>query len=121
MSKIGREAVDSYSPEMLIIDTKHSTDVCHITIATGQGKLKRGTVLATKDDGKCYILGTADCTASYILAEDADDTTEKDVVAPAYRSGDFNRGALIVKEGYTMSEADAAALRYGGIYLGNVM
>ncbi len=121
MSKIGREAVGSYSPEMLIIDTKHSTDVCHITIAAGQGKLKRGTVLATKDDDKCYILGTAECTASYILAEDADDATTKDIVAPAYRSGDFNSGALIAKDGYTMNSADITALRNGGIYLGNVM
>lgn len=121
MSKIGRETIGSYNSEMLIIDTKHSVDVCHVMIAAGQGMLKKGTVLATNDDGKCYILGTTECTASYILAEDADDASSKDVIAPAYRSGDFNRGALIVKENYTMTDADVTALRYGGIYLGNVM
>lgn len=106
---------------MLIIGTKHPADVCHVTIAAGQGRLRKGTVLAEGGNGKCVILGTEGCKAAYILAEDADDAEGEDVVAPAYRSGDFNKGALVVKDGYEMTAADAAALRNGGIYLGNVI
>lgn len=117
----GREHVGETTSEMLIIGTRHSADICHVTITAGQGTLKRGTVLASDESGKCAILGTEGYKAAYILAEDSDDTTEADVVAAAYRSGDFNKGALIVKEDYKMTEADIAALRNGGIYLGNVM
>ena len=35
----------------------------------------------------------------------------------AYRTGHFNRNALIVKEGYTMTKADEEELRKGGILL----
>ncbi len=122
MAKVtGREYVGAARPEMLIIGTKHPTDICHVTIAAGQGKLKKGTVLAENGEGECGILGTEGYTASYILAEDADDAAEDSVVAPAYRCGDFNKGALIVKEGYEMTAGDIAALRNGGIYLGNVI
>lgn len=122
MGKVtGREPVGSTSPEMLLIGTKHPADVCHVVIAAGQGRLTKGTVLAEDGSGKCSILGTEGHTAAYILAEDADDASEKDVVAPAYRGGDFNKGALKMKEGYEMSPEDVTALRNGGIYLGNVM
>lgn len=118
---MGREFVGSTDSQMLLIGTVHPADICHVTIAAGQGTLKRGTVLAVNADEKCCILGTENCTASYILAENADDASETDMVAPAYRSGDFNKGALIVKPGYTITEQDIRELRNGGIYLGNVM
>lgn len=121
MGTVGRENIGEWKPEMLLIDTKRAAEVCHVIIAEGQGKLKRGTVLAADTEGKCNILGTDGCTAAYILAKDADDSTESDVVAQAYRSGDFNKGALIVKENYTISNKDITDLRNGGIYLGNIM
>ena len=58
--------------------------------------------------------------AAYILAEDVD-AGEEDVVASAYRSGSFIRNALIVKEGYTLTAEDEAALRNGGIYLSDAV
>lgn len=121
MGTVGREHVGEWQPEMLVIDTKRPAEVVHVTIATGQGAMKRGTVLAADAAGKCSILGTEGSTAAYILAVDSEDATESEVVAQAYRSGDFNKGALLVKEEYTMTEADITALRNGGIYLGNVM
>ena len=122
MAKVtGRENVGETRPEMLVIGTKHPLDVCHVRIAAGQGKLVKGTVLGENDGGECCILGTDGYTAAYILAEDADGAEGENVVAPAYRCGDFNRGALKVKEGYKMTAADVTALRNGGIYLGNVM
>lgn len=118
---LGREFVGSIDSQMLLIGTVHSADICHVTIAAGQGTLKKGTVLAVNSENKCCILGTENCTASFILAEDADAADDMDIVVPAYRSGDFNKGALITKNGYTITEQDIKELRDGGIYLGNVM
>lgn len=68
---------------------------------------------ASGDAQKEYI-------AAYILAQD-EGGTEGDAVASAYKGGDFNKGALKVKEGYEMTPGDIAALRNGGIHLGNIM
>lgn len=130
----GREPVGSTSPEMLFIGTAHPAPVCHVVIASGQGAMKRGTVLVEDIEGKCVILGTEgyaaphtasgdaqkEYIAAYILAQD-EDGTEEDTVAAAYKGGDFNKGALKVKEGYEMTPGDIAALRNGGIHLGNIM
>lgn len=122
MGKVtGRVPIGSTSPTMLVVGTKHPADVCHVTIAEGQGAMVRGTVLAVDAGGECYILGTEGCKAAYILAEDADAAAGGTLVAAAYRCGDFNKGELVVKEGYEMTEEDIMALRYGGIYLGDVI
>lgn len=122
MGKVtGRTAIGAVTPGMLVIGTKHPTDVCHVTIAEGQEPLEKGTVLAVNENGECCILGTEGCKASYILAEDAEAAGEGGMVAAAYRCGDFNKGALKVKAGYEMTDEDIMNLRYGGIYLGNVM
>ena len=98
-----------------LINSAHATNACHVTVAAGQGKLKRGTALAANADGKAVILGTASATASWILAKDVDATAE--AVAVAYREGHFNADALIVKGGYTISEADKAEFRKNNIIL----
>lgn len=58
--------------------------------------------------------------AGYILAEDADARTG-DITAAAYSSGSFIRNALIVKEGYSLTDKDERELRIGGIYLSDAM
>lgn len=122
MGKVtGRTALGSMTPEMLVIGNKHPLDVIHVTVAAGQGPLKRGTVLAEDASGECYILGTEGCTAAYILAEDMSEGEEDETVVTAYRCGDFNKGALKVKEGYKITAEDIRELRYGGIYLGNAV
>jgi len=70
-----------------------------ITIASGQGLLKKGTVLGKITASGEYgayndanVDGTE--TAKLILAEDADDATSAAVKSIAYASGHFNQAAL---------------------------
>lgn len=122
MSTIGREVIGHCSHDMLIADNRHPLDVCHVILAAG-AKHKKGEVLEIAENGKCSILGTSEgktAVAAYILAEDADAETA-DAVAAAYRSGSFVRNALIVKEGYSLSEKDEKDLRNGGIYLSDAI
>ena len=103
-----------------------------VMLPAGAGLLKRGTVLGIAADSTYSVLGNSKevvvgegedaVTTSYmpeancILADDVD-ATEEEAVGVAYRSGHFNRKALIVAKGYTMTIADEEALRKGGIYL----
>lgn len=133
MSTIGREVIGHCSHNMLVADNKHPLDVCQVIIAAG-AKHRKGEVLEIMEDGKCDILGTTDAenkaekpeagtataTAAYILAEDVDAEVE-DTVGVAYRSGSFIRNALIVKEGYSLTDKDETALRNGGIYLSDAV
>jgi hypothetical protein len=145
MRTVGREVIGRLDYDLLIANANHPADVCHVTIAAGAVH-RKGEVLEMLDGGKCDILGTATAAnaaaveegtetegaktegtaaekaavAAYILAEDVD-AGEEDVVASAYRSGSFIRNALIVKEGYTLTAEDEAALRNGGIYLSDAV
>ena len=98
-----------------------------VSIRAGQGLLRRGTVLALSSaDGAFVVLGTeADedeaLTASVVLADDADAGGGGAAPAVAYRSGHFNRPALIVAEGYALSRADEESLRFGGILLSDAL
>ncbi len=145
MRTVGREVIGRLDYDLLIANAKHPTDVCHVTIAEGAAH-RKGEILEILDGGKCDILGTTAAAnaaaaeegaekegtgtegtvtdkaavAAYILAEDVDASGE-DVIASAYRSGSFIRNALLVKEGYTLTAEDEAALRNGGIYLSDAM
>lgn len=99
-----------------LVNSAFKTDVFGVTVASGQGVLKRGTALALNAAGKAVILGTADATANCILAKDVD-ATSADAVAMAYREGHFNTGALIVKSAYTLTAADKEAFRTKNIIL----
>ena len=98
-----------------LVNSAHETNACHVTVAAGQGTLKRGTALAVTADGKAVILGTADATASWILAKDVDATEE--TVAVAFREGHFNADALIVKADYTITATDKDEFRKRNIIL----
>ena len=93
------------------------------TLAAGQGKLVRGTVLAAGTDGKLKQLAAESAGASEvaygILCDDVDATEE--TVAEVYVSGQFNANALVTKEKYQMTAADIKALRDGGIYIEHAM
>lgn len=86
-------------------------------------ELAKGTVLAlSASDDKYIVLGEAGADnevlkANAILAESATTSTSGDVIATAYRKGHFNRNALIVAAGYTITNADRENLRDAGIYL----
>lgn len=139
MSITGREVIGHCGHDMLIADNRHPLDVCHVTLAAGE-KHRKGEVLEESEDGKCHILGTMAAStdskeedtqkegtainkatvASYILAENVD-AQDADTIAIAYNSGSFIRNALIVKEGYSLTEKDERELRIGGIYLSDAM
>lgn len=95
-----------------------------IKIAAGEGVVKRGTLLAAKDDGSYVICGkkvttgegdsaqtTTYSNPGAILVEDVDASGSAAVAAVAYRSGNFNPAEVIVGEGYTLTAADKDALR----------
>lgn len=98
-----------------------STDVRQITqsvtVASGQGVLKRGTVVALSS-GKAKIMASS-LTPHGILCDDVDATAE--AVAEVYVAGAFNKAALIVASGYTLSATDIQTLRNGGIFVENIV
>lgn len=98
-----------------LINSAYELNACHVTVAAGQGALKRGTALAANAEGKAVILGTEGATASWILAKDVDATTE--TVAVAYREGHFNADQLIVKADYTITAKDKDDFRTHNIIL----
>lgn len=146
MNTNGMSQVSTFTPDHLIAGNRHPVDVCHVVIKAGQ-RLERGTVLekdATEPD-KYVILGTMAVTknaaenadegketteqpvesgkeveAEYILAETVD-ASEEDVVAAAYYAGEFAENALIVKEGYQITDEDRRVLRNAGIFLKTIM
>lgn len=138
MSIKGREQIGEFTPDNLIAGNRHPVDVCMVWIQAGQN-LKRGTLLEaaaaadtsgqeeeeteeTQDTRIKYVIrGTAaDAEAEYILADDVD-ATEEDTAATVYRTGEFAENAIIVKDGYTISDADRKVLRNAGIFLTKIM
>lgn len=121
MRTTGREQVGECTTDNLIAGNRHPVDVCSITVKSGQ-KLFRGTVLEEDAAGDAYVIrGTVeDAEAEYILAEDVD-AMDGDATGVVYRSGEFAENALIVKEGYEITEKDRKALRKAGIFLQNIM
>lgn len=114
----------SSTSDNLIAGTTHPIDVKGITVLTGQGVLKRGTVLGIITEsgkGKKVDSGASDGSqsADCILADDID-TTSGDVVTSAYISGEFNRGALIFGGTDTAAKHEAT-LRQNGIFLKDVV
>ena len=119
--------VGSFSVDNLIAKLSPNAETFGVTIrkeASEAITLVRGTVLAksngTAGDGKLVILGTAavsnETLVPYaILADDVEVGTDADAVAVAYRCGNFNRGAIVVKSGYTMTGADEDELRKNDI------
>ena len=82
------------------------------------GAYARGTVMSRESDGTYEVLGNGSGTASVILA---DPTLSDDSSAVAYRSGHFNRNALIVKGGYELTAEDENNLRNAGIFLSDAL
>jgi hypothetical protein len=101
-----REGMGSYSvlatntPDKLIAGPEIPILVEGVTIKTGQGILARGSVIGIETaTGKGILCDSAAVDGSevarYILAEEEIDTSSGDVVATCYKSGIFNRQALI--------------------------
>ncbi len=102
------EQIGEYVPDSLIAGNKKGTIARGISLAPGQGVLKRGTLLTRNDSDQGEMLGLAeggDATTvvpSGILTDDVDTGTDADgdaVIAEEYITGVFNPDAIIVKEG----------------------
>ncbi|NNJ30096.1 head decoration protein [Lacrimispora defluvii] len=120
------QKIGTCTADNLFIDGKFPVDAVSVTITSGEGTLARGTVVSMSDKTKkCVILGTTAGTGEtltpYGIICDDVDATSADAVAMVYRSGHFNREALIADDDYTITEADEAKLRNGGIYLDSAM
>lgn len=114
MNKAGEIGQDN-----LIAGALPRAEFTGIKIAAGQGQLLRGTVLAATDAG-CVVLSAATTgKAAYILTDDVDARSE--VGTTGYRAGNFNTKALIVAEGYELTEADRDSLRKYRIVLNDNM
>lgn len=120
------QIIGTCTADNLFISGKFPADAVSVTIKSGEGVLARGTVVAmSATEKKCVILGTTagegDTLTPYGIICDEVDATSADAVATVYRTGHFNREALIVDDDYNITEADEAALRNGGIYLDSAM
>ena len=99
-----------------------------VIVASGQGILKRGTLLAKNSENKMIVLGSdaeeqeveVKAVADCVLTDEVD-ATSADADAIAYIQGDFNINELIVAEGYTISQADKDTLRTKNILIGRTL
>lgn len=115
VKKVGETGQDN-----LIAGIYPPAEVTGIRVAAGQGKLVRGTVLAPTDGGCVALSAETTGKAAYILTDDVD-ATEAAVSAAGYRAGNFNTAALVLAEGYELTEADRDALRKYRIVLNDNM
>lgn len=113
------ETIGSVGFDNLFNGLTPGAEVFHVQLAAGQGVLKRGTLLA-KADGGMVMINTANTgKANAVLAETVD--TAETETGIAYRTGHINANALIVAEGYEITDADKEALRVAGILLSDAV
>lgn len=102
-------------------------EVYSVELASGQGVLKRGSVLAI--DVITNPMRVIDDSASLsefpraVLAEtlDTGTTTGSKVKAIAYRTGHFNANSLITANGYELTAKDKEKLRELGILISDAV
>lgn len=108
--------------DQLIYDSSIDLEVEVVTVVSGAGALKRGSVLGLiTASGKANLAdkaatgGTAGLElAKYVLAEDVD-ATSGDVNTVAYSAGKFNVNSLIFKAANAIAD-HKDSLRAYGIY-----
>ncbi|MCD8199814.1 MAG: hypothetical protein LUD25_02500, partial [Coriobacteriaceae bacterium] len=74
----------------------------------------------TGDEGGNSGSGSSSATPYCILTDNETVGTE-DTVVPVYVMGCFNPAALIMEDGYELSQDDIDALRMRGIYLSDIL
>ena len=114
------ENLGSVGFDNLIHGAYPPAEVFHASVASGQGVLERGTLLAIGTGGLVKISSSTTGKANAVLAEPVD-TTGGATVAVVYRTGHFNANALIVADGYEITDADKEALRSVGILLSDAV
>ena len=121
MSKALNESLGTVGYDKLFVENIPEADVVTVKL-TAAGVVKRGTVLSGTPGGADFAALAAAASAEkalYVLAEDCD--TAADAVGIAYRTGHFNRGALIVADSYALTAADEEVLRKSGILLADAI
>lgn len=117
--------VGSMEYDGLIVDNTPVADVVSVSLASGNGEIKRGTVVSGTPGADFSPIAANATTAQslYIIADDVDTGAESGaaVNSTAYRTGHFNRNALIVGTGYTLTDSDEELLRKGGILLSDAL
>lgn len=112
--------LETYAPDNLIADNNQPIHKGTVTVASGEGELKRGSVLSKNSSGKYVITASTLRVGGYlpevVLADDVD-ATSADAVADVYTSGDVKESALIVDKNHTLDADDIADLKKNGIYV----
>lgn len=125
-------------PDNLIMDISRTMDATLISMTSPQKVLKRGTLLGITPDYDYVVYGGADSQASssaddstpqaalqassvtpcYIVSDtiDLSEETQK-VEIGVYTAGEFRKSAVIVAEGYELTDGDLQELRKLGIIL----
>lgn len=117
MAKLN-ETIASTNYDNLFIDSNPPADVVAVKLAAGT--FKRGAVITGTAGGNLATLNAAisNENATYVLCDDV--VAEAGEVSFAYRTGHFNKGALVT-EGYEITPADVEALRRAGILVSEAM
>ena len=121
MSKAMNESLGTFGYDNLFVENIPEADVVTVRL-TASGVVKRGTVLSGTPGGTDFAPLSAAASvdkALYVLAEDCD--TAADAVGIAYRTGHFNRNALIVGGSYALTAVDEEILRKSGILLADAL
>ena len=119
--------ISSCTVDNLIAKLSPAAEAFGITIrkeGSAETTYKRGTILGTT--AQAAVTGDSPVAAEVltpycVLADDVTVGKTADAVAVAYRCGNFNRSAVIVKSGHTLSADDEDALRHYNIILTDVM
>lgn len=124
MSQLLNSTAYDVKPDSLIQDSKHPIDVTTVSVDTGVGVLRRGTVLSLTSENKYVVMGTTlgsgvTAKANCVVCDDVDTTasTGGTTAVPVYISGSLNKNALTVEEGYTLTQTDIEDLRNAGIFI----
>lgn len=119
--KLQNQEAYAVSYDKLISSGRHPIDVTVIDVESGQGILKRGTVLShvvTEAFDGYRVLGTDKTDAKFIVTDDTDTTSDDSTVqVTVYKSGEFNADALIADENYEIPASVYENLRHVGIFV----
>ena len=128
------EVIGSVGYDDLFVGNVPEADVVTVKLAASQGVLTRGSLVSGTPGGNFSLVsaaladtvtvaesaGTMNYITAYVLADDVDTGTSGAVVGIAYRTGHFNRAALITKS-YSLTATDEEFLRGKGILLSDAL
>ncbi len=89
-----------------------------VEMLSGQGVVKRGSILTKDANGKYFLIATNSQTAEGVLAEDID--TNLNSVGIMYRQGHFNKEALLFGTSITKISELGRTLREINVVISNV-